>query len=238
MSEAKILNISLLIVTNMGIWSKASVLREIDDLMVGSGTSVLKLMERAGIAIADHISGLDADKIVILAGPGNNGGDALVAARHLHSKGFDVIVFLASDNLKDAPQKNLEKIRHMEIAGGTKELPSAIEDADLIVDGLLGFSLNGAPRGTIKEMIDMVNDNDTPVLSIDVPSGLDSEKGIALHPHIRADMTIALALPKIGTKLCSKRVFVADIGIPKDVYAKVGIDIGDLFAQQKIIELS
>jgi NAD(P)H-hydrate epimerase len=115
---------------------------------------------------------------------------------------------------------------------------------DLIIDGLIGHSLSGAPKGPAAKLIRWANEQEVPVLALDVPSGLDATTGTAYSPCIRATATMTLALPKEGLRATGVEQYVgelylADIGVPPALYASpsIGIEVGPLFAREDVIRL-
>ena len=121
-----------------------------------------------------------------------------------------------------------------------QELPDAL----LIVDAIIGYSLRGAPRGVMAQLIRKANGHKAPVLSLDVPSGMETTTGNAHDPTIKASATLTLALPKTGFKAPGAaeylgEVYLADISVPPELYASptLGIDVGPIFAQDDIIRL-
>ncbi|HXO66931.1 MAG TPA: NAD(P)H-hydrate epimerase [Candidatus Dormibacteraeota bacterium] len=211
------------------------------------GISPHLLMEVAGLAtarVARSLIGspLTGRRVCILAGPGNNGGDGLVAARRL--AGWDatltVITSYAGDAARGLSQSQLELARRAgaEIGEWRGEIPRD----ELIIDALLGFGATGAPRGAIQEMIVAVNQANVPVLALDVPSGIDAASGAAAGDCIIAGATVTLALVKTGLLAPTARSFVgnlflADIGIPPALLREVGVDARGLFASNDILEL-
>lgn len=195
------------------------------------GISIEQLMESAGMQVAEKAKEIcKGKKIVLLAGKGNNGGDVLVAAKHLHNWGFDcyIIYPFSETDFKTLPKKQFEivkkaGIKNFEFPGqGAKEL----ENADLIVDGLFGFNLQGAVKGKFAQLIKKVNSLEKRVLAVDVPSGFDLGKERAEGVCIKADETITLGVMKKGLlsedgKKVSGNVSVANIGIPEEVYKRV-----------------
>lgn len=218
------------------------------------GIELIQMMENAGSCLARVASArfLAGDprgrRIVLLAGSGGNGGGALVAARRLAAWGADVEVRLsaAETRLQPVAAHQLAILRRLEIAiagvakAGARE---AVSKTDLIIDGLIGYSLAGAPRGAAAELIEAANETDAPVLSLDVPSGLSASSGKVHEPAIRASATLTLALPKHG--LLSERargivgeLYLADIGVPPTLYVKLGLENpGPLFATGDIVRL-
>jgi NAD(P)H-hydrate epimerase len=130
----------------------------------------------------------------------------------------------------------------IEISDSMAPAPEIARSA-LILDGLLGYSLAGAPRGHAATLIAAANDSHVPILALDVPSGLSAETGEPFAPTIRAHRTLTLALPKLGLLARSARpyvgeLFVADISVPPELYARFGIVVGSLFAATDIVSLA
>jgi NAD(P)H-hydrate epimerase len=223
----------------------------IDRIMMDEvGVDTRQLMELAGYGVADMARrhcGVDLSsrpRILALAGTGGNGGDALVAARLLHAWGARPVVVLSK------PRSGLAGITAHQLAildrlGIEVHDPPAdiLPDAGLILDGLLGFSLRGDPRGETGRMIERANAHPAPVLAIDLPSGLDATTGVAGNPTMHATWTITLALPKTGIMAAGHAVtgdiWLADIGVPPEVFARVGVEVpGDVFASGSIMRIS
>ena len=187
-------------------------------------------------------------RIGIMAGSGGNGGGALVAARRLHNWGSDVRVLLgqAPEAMTGVPSHQLNILRRMGVAGtDVPAEPGGIDmDFDLILDGLIGYSLKGAPYGLIAELIRWANDCGSPLLSLDTPSGLDTTTGTVFEPAIRAAATMTLALPKAGLHAprgCANvgELYLADISVPPALYTQptLALDIGPLFAEADIVRI-
>ncbi|MBN9265336.1 MAG: NAD(P)H-hydrate epimerase, partial [Hyphomicrobium sp.] len=197
-----------------------------DRLAVAAGVPSLTLMARAGEAVAEvagTMVGIGA-RILVLAGPGNNGGDGFVAARRLLEQGYRVRLALLGEfaALKgDAAHYAARWPGPVEPVDG----PS-IRDCDLIIDGLFGAGLSRAIEGPAAEAIDAVNASGVPVLAIDVPSGLDGTTGKPTGPVIEATRTITFFRRKPGHVLLPGRelcgpVTCADIGIPASVLDQI-----------------
>jgi len=194
-------------------------MKKIDNLCIKAGISVQTLMENAGKVVAEIAKKLIKGKnIVILCGKGNNAGDGLAAARLLE-KEFNITIVLTSNDLHEEPKKQLTKLKNSKILNNIDNL----KDFDLIIDALLGFSIKGNPREPIAGLINLANKSNIPLLSIDLPSGLDADTGKAYIPCIKADYTITLGLAKkglINSKYTGK-LYIGDIGIPKNIIKKV-----------------
>src|SRR5258708_32261979 len=111
-------------------------------------------------------------------------------------------------------------------------------EAEVVVDAIFGTGLSRPPEGKFAEWIESINASRKRVIAVDVPSGLDADSGVAYSPTVRADVTITLGLPKVGLSKLAGRVLVADIGVPDEAYAALGIQVPPgLFARGGLIEL-
>jgi NAD(P)H-hydrate epimerase len=225
---------------------------EVDRLMEEEyGIHLIQMMENAGRHLAQlarnrFLKGnANGKHVVVLAGSGGNGGGAMVCARHLHNWGAEVTVVL-SRGVKDLAgtiKHQGEILQRMGVEIGEIEDIKEKPQWDLIVDGIIGYSLQGAPRGKAAEMIRWANEQNTPILALDLPSGLNVSTGEVLEPTIRAAVTMTLALPKEGLRRAEKNVvgelYLADIGVPPELYAlaPLNMDIGPLFAKKQILRL-
>ena len=220
---------------------------EVDRRMIEEYSILLiQMMENAGHNLAElarrMLDGtLTGHKIVVLCGAGNNGGGGMVAVRHLHNRGADVHVKFVGDpaRLKDVAAHQWRILQTMGLA---KNDDPDLARADLIVDALIGYGLTGDPRGPVAEWIERANAANRPILSLDTPSGLDTTTGAPGQPCIRAAATLTLALPKAGLLVPSAQAFVgdlylADIGVPPELYRRLRLDVGPLFADDTIIRI-
>ena len=203
---------------------------ELDRIMIEDfGIDVPIMMEHAGMAVAMLADKMCAGrKILILCGHGNNGGDGLAAARHIANWGYDVSVLLASpeNKLKTDPLKQYNILRKM-------KLPFITSDVDfstfnLIIDALLGYNIEGNPRGLFAEIINKANQSDSKILAVDLPSGLDATSGSPANPCIKATTTVALTMPKTGLVQDPAKPFVGKLyasymSVPQAVYDKLKI---------------
>lgn len=199
------------------------------------GITVSRMMENAGLQIAEFIrKELDSKKVTVYAGKGNNGGDALVAARRLHLWNYDVEVVLASEELDGIRKEELQILKHL---GVEINLESSETDYPVAVEGLIGYSLKGNPRPPFDRMIKEINEYET-VVSVDIASGLDADTGEEAKPCVRPDFTVSLAAPFTEmSEENSGRVFIADIGVPPEAFEEFGFT-GDFFDEQALVQLN
>jgi NAD(P)H-hydrate epimerase len=163
----------------------------------------------------------------------------MVAARHLHNRGADVHVIRMAIDIKDVPAKQWSILESM---GHRNEPYFKLAKADIIIDALIGYGLQGNPRPEVAVWIEKINAAWKTILALDAPSGLDTTSVAASRLTVRADETMTLALPKVGLLSESAQPFVgdlylADISVPPELYQKMGLEVGDLFKQDSIIKM-
>ena len=232
----------------------AAEMRQIDqDTIEGIGIPGIVLMETAGSAIVRAIEQHypTSQRVGILVGKGNNGGDGLVIARQLAHAGRDVHLFLVSppDSFTGEAETNLQiakrltaSFRNLQVApkGGLRiatiltdtalTSDASIADCELLVDAIFGTGLRGTVRGSIATVIKTINNLSTPILSVDLPSGLDANTGHPLGTCVRAERTVTIGLPKRGLLVHPGAEFagkleVVDIGFPEQVVDAQGIKV-------------
>lgn len=189
----------------------------------------LLLMENAGLsvflAVEEAVGVVAGKRVVVLAGPGNNGGDGYVVARHMANAGAAVSIASYADPAKYRPDSraNYDIAQSMGLEIIDKPLGSTLEGllfrADVVVDALLGTGSSGAPRPPIAEVVGAVNKHYAFVVSVDIPSGIDADTGAVESDAVYADLTVTFALPKIGLLVYpgakhAGEVAIADISIP------------------------
>lgn len=222
---------------------------EIDRLMRDDfGVEPMQLMEVAGRAVASFArqrffnGDARGRRVTILCGSGGNGGDGLVAARYLHAWGALSDVWLGREPSPGHgfAAHQLAAVERLGIPVHPPTLTPMLPETDLLIDGLLGFSLTGAPTGETSALIEVANAQAAPILAIDLPSGLDATAGTVFAPCIRATVTLTLALPKTGLLHANARavtgdLVVADIGVPAAAYARIGLAVAPLFAGDEFL---
>lgn len=221
----------------------ADQMREIDRIaMEETGPNLFQMMENAGRSLAllalDFLGGKwRKARITVLAGGGGNGGGGICAARHLANRGIAISLCFATERLGEVPAQQRQIFRSTR---GKEIDPDHLSraPADLIVDALIGYGLTDAPRGTAAALIEWANGSGTPILSLDLPSGLDATNGVTYGEAIRPHATLALALPKRG--LHPDRTgtpFLADLGIPEETYRRAGVAYTSPFGNRFYIPL-
>lgn len=198
------------------------------------------LMENAGQAavsvLAASLAGISNKRFVVLCGVGNNGGDGLVVARHLHAAGGKVTVFILGDpaRFKGAGTSNLDIIRKLPIPlsqiNTPEDLFKALAHTDAIIDGIFGTGLDREVTGFHEEVICQINSSGKRVLSLDIPSGINGDTGLVMGTAVRAEMTVAFGLPKRGNILypgyefCG-RLYLAPISFPPSLHGNQEIPV-------------
>lgn len=222
----------------------AGEMRQVDldcDRLFHIGTA--RLMEIAGFQIARFVDGWlqgsAGRRVLVLAGSGNNGGDALVAARFLTQRGADIrCVTVPANDPAGLVANHEQTLRAMGIEceawTGLLRTPT-----DLILDGLLGTGIKLPLREPVPALIAAANQSGTPIVSIDVPSGLDSETGQGNAAAMQAAATLTLGLPKPGLSSapCSGRLFVADIGLPAALFGAQQRAVRELYRRGDLVEI-
>ncbi len=220
--------------------SRVSEMRELDRRASEEfGITEDLLMENAGDAayfvIRSEI-GVEFRNFVIFCGVGNNGGDGLVVARKLHSNGAEVTVFILGDpnKFKGAAKTNYDIARRLDIEILALESADAawdaLDEADAIVDAIFGTGLTRKVDGLFLEVIEMMNETDLPIVSLDIPSGIHGDTGQIMGAAVLADFTITFGLPKLGNLLypgCDNggKLYVTHISFPPELYHSPEIKI-------------
>jgi len=197
-----------------------------DRLAISGGVAGIDLMERAGRAVADVVATRHpiGNRVVILAGPGNNGGDGFVAARVLSQRGFQTRLLLAgkADHLKGDAALAAKKWK-----GSVESAqPRGLEGADVVIDALFGAGLDRPVEGLPRTLIESMNAQPAPIIAVDLPSGINGSSGAVMGVAVKAARTVTFFRKKPGHLLLPGRlhcgaVSVADIGIPDSVLAQI-----------------
>lgn len=214
----------------------AEQMREIDRKAAEIGISTAFLMENAGRAVAeairDFVDYIAGKRVLVLVGTGNNGGDALVAARYLHEWGAEVNVFLLRE--RRGEDRNLELLKqhaipviNLERGGKLTRLNELLSEAEIVIDGILGTGRARALEGDFKDVLGAVNQEKLKrpaliLVAVDIPTGLNADTGAVDHSCPAVDLTVTLGLPKPGLYNFpgaerAGKIVIADIGIPEEL---------------------
>lgn len=226
---------------------------EVDRAMVEDvRIELIQMMENAGraLALVARERFLDSDpdgrRVTVLAGPGGNGGGALVAARRLQNWGARVHIFVTRGDTDFTPvaAHQLEILKRMHVRVDRAERIGDGDTADVVLDGIIGYRLTGPPRHDAARLIRWANAQPAPILALDVPSGLHATTGTVFDPAVRATATLTLALPKEGLRVPGVEahvgeLYLADIGVPPALYARepLNLTVGPIFAAGDIVRL-
>jgi ADP-dependent NAD(P)H-hydrate dehydratase / NAD(P)H-hydrate epimerase len=220
-------------------------MRQLEAAATAAGTSEAQLMEEAGLAVAQEawmmLGSLEGRRIIVLAGPGNNGGDGLVAARHLHDWGADVMVVMPKRREPDANSSELEQrevaMMSSESDEGQAELDQLLAGSDMVIDALLGIGGGRAieaqsPIGRALQSLAAarVRQPAPKLIAVDVPTGLDADTGAVDPLTVEPDISVTFGLPKVGMyeapgSAVVGRVQVIDIGIPAEAMEAVPLEL-------------
>jgi len=230
-------------------WVTRDRMREVDRLMIEEyRIQLIQMMENAGLQLArltrEYLDGpVDGQRVLVLAGRGNNGGGGLAAGRRLAAWGGDVTVLLAAapDAVEGVPLQQLDILQRMNVP--VQQFAETLPEHDVVIDALIGYGLQGSPRAQVSRMIDAANDSTAPIVSLDVPSGVDVDTGEASGRAIHASATLTLALPKAGLVRPEAHRFVgelylADISVPPSLYERMGLGTPLPFATGPLVRIT
>jgi ADP-dependent NAD(P)H-hydrate dehydratase / NAD(P)H-hydrate epimerase len=219
-------------------------MRRIEQDSVKEGISIAALMENAGKATAEEIKritgSIDKQRVVVLIGPGNNGGDGLVAARHLHDWGAGVSVFLLTErpagdsNLSLVLERNIPNIKAAEDENQAR-LDTLLASATVVVDAIFGTGKSRALSGIFAQGLERVTkarekQKNLQIFALDLPSGLDADTGAVDPACVNADYTIMLGFPKVGLfnppgAEKAGKISIVDIGLPPNLADDIQIEL-------------
>ncbi len=221
----------------------AEQMRRVDQLATGEfGLSLLQRMENAGWALASVVLRLreaTPGSVLVLAGRGGNGGGGLCVVRHLRNRGVRVEVVLAFPprDLSDAARLQFEVLQRDGLKPVDAKRVWAFSGTGLVVDALIGYNLSGTPERRVAELTSLANAFDGPVVSLDVPSGVDATTGQAFDPVVVPTHTVTLGLPKTGLREQPGLLYLADIGMPQRVFERIALSYHWPDETQWVLEL-
>ena len=190
-------------------------LKNLDATAHTAGLRPCVLMERAGMALADFLRErlTGKERVGFLCGPGNNGGDGFVAARHLAHHGVEVEIVCTSKRRKGEAKDNRRLLGAVGVPVHAWRDGADLSRYDVLVDCLLGYGQDAAPHGTVAEVIEAARATTAKVYACDTPTGLGTDTGEAFEPHLTGD------------------IIVAGIGIPAQVYEQIGLKKGTFLVE-------
>lgn len=216
--------------------------RRLEDIIEREGTSKAELMEHAGEFVAAVAQEYDPKEVVVLTGFGNNGGDGWVAADILQQRGAHVTVAtpVGPSEVPSALARHVARRtsgRDVDVVVGPSrdELSDLLSGADLVIDAILGTGFHGQLRPPFSIWIPTLNETATRVISVDVPSGLDSETGVVEDCCVRADKTATMIAPKIGLYSADAPQYVGEL-VCGELYDKLDEVIDDVDHAAEIVE--
>ena len=208
------------------------------------GLSIFQMMENAGRNVAQvtmqQLSNT-ADTVTILAGGGGNGGGGLCCARHLQNRGMRVHIVL------DRPGQTLQGAAktqwHILQSAGVRLTPvdqvtDVIQQSSVVVDAIIGYSLQGKPRETAAKLIQACNQSNASIISLDIPSGMNATTGETYGVVIHPDILMTLAAPKTGLSALTCPILLTDIGIPPQLYEQIGIMFPPVFRDGYLVPIN
>ncbi|RPD62319.1 YjeF N-terminal domain-like protein [Lentinus tigrinus ALCF2SS1-7] len=221
---------------------------QIDEELMGAvgAFSLDQLMELAGLACAQTLATVywkdKYPRVLVCCGPGNQGGDGLVAARHLGMFGYKPTIYMPKPGSKEIYQRlkaqcvNM-KIETLEPSNDTQSLKSALASSDVILDAIFGFSFKPPVRAPFDAALSLIANSGLPIVSVDVPSGWNVDEGkvdaLALDP----DVLISLTAPKEGVRSFKGRHFLGGRFVPKTMEEKFQLNLPEYPGFSQIVEL-
>lgn len=214
----------------------------LEDLIEKRGMSKAELMEAAGEFVAVEAEKASPERVVVLVGFGNNGGDGWVAADILSHKGIrvDVVSPVEPDEIPASLARHVARRtagRGVNVVVGPSrdELSELVDHADLVIDAMLGTGFHGTPRPPFPIWIQVVNASSAPVISVDIPSGLNGETGVAAAECVRADRTLTMIVPKIGLYSADGPEYAGELTV-SELYDALDEVIDDVEHAVEIVE--
>ncbi|POS87550.1 hypothetical protein EPUL_000461, partial [Erysiphe pulchra] len=223
--------------------SAANALALDKDLMTIGGFSIDQLMELAGLSVSQVLHEVQRNKngkkILIACGPGNNGGDGLVAARHLKHFGYQPTIFYPKQNKNDLFKRLVTQLEDLDIPF-TDNFDAATNTSDYIIDAIFGFSFSGEIREPFRAVITALEKTSLPVISVDVPSSWDVEKGPPLSgpgSNFNPAVLVSLSAPKPLASFFKGRHFLGGRFVPPKFQEKYELEKYEFLGDSQILEM-
>ncbi|KAI8057690.1 YjeF N-terminal domain-containing protein [Syncephalis plumigaleata] len=208
------------------------------------GFAVEQLMELAGLSVAQSIAKEYATKqyprVLVCCGPGNNGGDGLVCARHLVHFGYQPVVYYPKPGRHQLFQQLVRQCRNLSIPIADDAPQRMVNEADIIVDSVFGFSFNGSVREPFTQVINLFRTTKLPIVSVDIPSGWDVEQGCRSlgDQTFQPDMLVSLTAPKQGARTFQGRFhYLGGRFIPPEMAKQYELNLPDYPGTDQCVRL-
>ncbi|PCH40115.1 YjeF N-terminal domain-like protein [Wolfiporia cocos MD-104 SS10] len=226
----------------------AKLAQQIDEqLMSAAGAfSLDQLMELAGLACAQTLAKVYSKekypRVLVCCGPGNQGGDGLVAARHLGMFGYQPTIWMPKPGSKDIYKRLKTQCDNMKIqtlapTEETHSLRDALASSDVILDAIFGFSFKPPVRAPFDAALPLLSASGLPIVSVDIPSGWDVEEGNAEGVGLNPDVLISLTAPKEGVRQFTRRHFLGGRFVPKLMEEQFALNLPEYPGFDQIVEL-
>jgi len=213
------------------------------ELMSDGAFSIDQLMELAGLSVSQAVYKLQppskGKRVLVACGPGNNGGDGLVAARHLSHYGYDPTIYYPKQSKNELYQRLIKQLKDLDIPF-TDDFPAALKETDLIVDSIFGFSFSGEVREPFPKVIEALETTKMPVLAVDAPSSWNIDTGPPKSgpgKNFQPDALISLTAAKPLVKFFKGRHFLGGRFLSKAVAEKYGLDSPAYQGIDQIVEI-
>ncbi|KAI0074025.1 YjeF N-terminal domain-like protein [Panus rudis PR-1116 ss-1] len=216
-----------------------------EELMSATGAfSLDQLMELAGLACAQTLATVykkeTHPRVLVCCGPGNQGGDGLVAARHLGMFGYSPTLWYPKPGNKEIYQRLQKQCVNMHIPmlpADLEPLKKALSESDVVLDAIFGFSFKPPVRAPFDEALKAITDSKLPIVSVDIPSGWDIERGNAEGVGLEPDVLVSLTAPKEGARGFKGRHFLGGRFVTKAMAEKFNLNLPEYPGFDQIVEL-
>jgi len=213
------------------------------DLMSVGAFSIDQLMELAGLSVSQAVYRVHPPsrgrRILVACGPGNNGGDGLVAARHLWHYGYKPTIYYPKQSKNDLYQRLATQLKNLSVPF-TDDFPAALKETDHIVDAIFGFSFSGEVREPFPAVIQALEETHLPVTSVDAPSSWNIEDGPPSSgpgSKFNPEVLVSLTAPKPLVRFFKGRHFIGGRFVSPDIKEKYDLDLPDYPAIDQVVEV-
>ncbi|KAJ6504638.1 YjeF N-terminal domain-containing protein, partial [Mycena vitilis] len=216
-----------------------------DELMSAAGAfSLDQLMELAGLACAQTLAKVYKSekykRVLVCCGPGNQGGDGLVAARHLSMFGYKPTIYMPKPGSKDIYKRLHTQCKNMSISTieNQEALGTALKSSDVILDAIFGFSFKGPIRAPFDTALPMLSESGLPIVSVDIPSGWDVEAGNEAGVGLNPDVLVSLTAPKEGVRLFRGQHFLGGRFVPRTMEQRFQLNLPPYPGFDQIVDIT